>query len=600
MAKVKVSDYIANFLADAGLRDVFMITGGGAMHMNDSFGQHPDLRKTFFHHEQACAIAADGYYRINNQLPVVCVTSGPGGTNAITGVYGAYVDSIGMLVISGQVKFETHVRSTEVPLRQLGDQELDIIPVVKPITKYAEMVLDPLSIRYHLERALYEARTGRPGPVWLDVPLNVQGATIETDDLAAFEPPAPAPYESDLEASIAQIFDRLRSAKRPVVLVGTGVWLSGQHQNMLRLLDKLKIPVTTAWNSHDLVPDENPWYCGRPGTIGTRPGNFVVQNADFLLVLGSRLNIRMISYNWSAFARAAYKVIVDIDANELRKPTVKADLPVHADLRDLIPAMLEHDYRPQPEHESWLEWCRERGRRYPAVLPEYWNSPAVNNYCFVDALFEQLQEGDVVVCANGAACVVTFQAAVLKKGQRLFHNSGCATMGWDLPASIGACRAGDFKRIICIAGDGSIQMNLQELQTVVGNKIPLKLFVLNNNGYLSVKQTQQNFFKGRYVGCDDSSGVTFPNFEKLLRAYDISYRAAHNHNEMREAIRATLEGDGVQACELFLDLQQGFAPKLASKQMPDGRIVSPPPEDMAPFLSREELAENMLIPIVEY
>lgn len=600
MPQMKLSDYVADFLAAAGVTDAFMITGGGAMHLNDSLGKHPGIQCTFFHHEQSCAIAADSYYRLSNRLPVVNVTSGPGGTNAITGVYGAWVDSIGMIVISGQVKWETLVRSTDLPLRQLGDQELDIVPVVKPITKYAEMVTDPQSIRYHLERALYLAINGRPGPVWLDIPLNVQGAQIDPDTLEGYAPPeADLVYETDLDSACAEILRRIEKAERPVILAGTGVWLSGRHDQFLRLLDKLQIPVTTAWNSNDLVSDDNPWYCGRPGTIGDRPGNFTVQNADFLLVLGSRLNIRMVSYNWKAFARAAFKVIVDIDAVELKKPTIVPDLPVHADLRDVLPKLLEMNYRPSPEHKAWVEWCQVRRQRYPVVLPEYWERSRVNNYCFVKSLFEELEENDIVVTANGAAAVVTFQAAIIKKGQRMYHNSGCATMGYDLPASIGACVASGGKRIVCIAGDGSLQMNLQELQTIVGNKFPIKLFVLNNDGYLSMKQTQQNFFNGRLYGCDPSSGVTFPDFEKLAFAYGIPYRNSRSHADLREKIRSTLDSQGPQMCELFLDLTQVFAPKLASRQLPDGRMVSPAPEDMFPFLSREELAQNMLIPLLE-
>ena len=600
MAQVKVSDYMADFLAAAGVTDVFLITGGGAMHMNDSFGKHPQLRCTFFHHEQACSIAADSYFRLSNRLPVVNVTSGPGGTNAITGVYGAWVDSMAMLVISGQVKWETVVRSTDLPLRQLGDQELDIVPLVKPITKYAEMVTDPQSIRYHLERALHTATSGRPGPVWLDVPLNVQGALVDLESLPRYKPENTSPvFETDLDSACAEILRRIEAAERPVILAGTGVWLSGRHDEFLRLLDKLRIPVTTAWNSNDLVADDNPWYCGRPGTVGDRPGNFTVQNADFLLVLGCRLNIRMVSYNWKAFARAAFKAVVDIDATELKKPTVKPDLPVHADVRDVMRKLLQLDYKPSSRHPKWLEWCKERRRRYPVVLPEYWKSSAVNNYCFVQTLFEELEENDVVVTGNGSACVITFQAAIVKKGQRIYHNSGCATMGWDLPGAIGAALVRRGKRVICIAGDGSIQMNLQELQTVVGNKLPIKLFLLNNNGYLSMKQTQQNFFSGRILGSDPQSGVTFPDFSKLAPAYGFPYRSCRTHAELRERIRATLDGDGPQFCEMFLDLGQVFAPKLASRQLPDGRIISPAPEDMAPFLPREELAENMLVPLLD-
>lgn len=597
--KVKVSDYIVQRLADSGIADVFMLTGGGAMHLNDSFGKHPAIRKTFFHHEQSCALAADSYYRLTNRLPVVNVTTGPGGTNAITGVYGAWVDSIGMIVVSGQVKWETVVRSTGLPLRQLGDQEVDIVRLVEPITKYAVMITDPQTVRYHLERALHLAVTGRPGPVWLDIPMNVQGAYVDPDTLAGYAPQEDEiVYETNLGEACNEILRRLERAERPVILAGSGVWLSGRHQQFLQLIEKLKVPATTAWNSNDLITNDNPWFAGRPGTIGDRPGNFAVQNADFLLVLGCRLNIRMVSYNWGAFARGAFKVIVDIDANELKKPTVRPDLPVHADLRDVLPKLLALNYTPSSRHHQWLDWCQERRHRYPVVQPEYWQSSAVNNYCFVQTLFEELDENDTVVTADGAAAVVTFQAAIIKEGQRLYHNSGSAPMGYDLPAAIGACIAGGHKKTICIAGDGSIQLNLQELQTIVGYGLPIKLFVLNNDGYLSIKQTQQNYFNGRFVGCDPKSGVTFPDFGKLAAAYGISYRACRTHAEMRQAIRATLDGDGPQICELFLDLDQGFAPKLASRKLADGRIVSPALEDMFPFLPREELEQNMFIPLL--
>lgn len=598
--KVKVSDYVVQRLVDSGIKDVFMLTGGGAMHLNDSFGKHLGMRKTFFHHEQSCAIAAESYYRLTNRLPVINVTTGPGGTNAITGVYGAWVDSVGMIVVSGQVKWETVIRSTSLPLRQLGDQEVDIVRLVESITKYAVMITDPQTVPYHLERALHLAVAGRPGPVWLDIPMNVQGAYIDPDTLTGYDPGEDKiVYETSLDEVCDEILRRLERAERPVILAGSGVWLSGRHQQFIQLIEKLKVPVTTAWNSNDLVSNDNLHYAGRPGTVGDRPGNFTVQNADFLLVLGCRLNIRMISYNWNAFARGAFKVMVDIDANELKKPTVRPDLAVHADLRDVLPKLLAMNYTPSRHHSKWLEWCQERRQRYPVVQPEYWQSSAVNNYCFVQALFGELGENDIVITANGAAAVITFQAAIIKKGQRLYHNSGSAPMGYDLPAAIGACIASGGKRIICIAGDGSIQLNLQELQTIVGYGFPIKLFILNNDGYLSIKQTQQNYFNGRFVGCDPGSGVTFPDFGKLAAAYDIPYHDCRTHDEMRQAIRTTLAGDGPQICELFLDLDQGFAPKLASRQLADGRIVSPALEDMFPFLPRDELKQNMFIPLLD-
>jgi acetolactate synthase-1/2/3 large subunit len=599
---MKLSEYIAHKLADYGIRHVFMITGGGAMHMNHALGTHPQLECIFNHHEQASAMAAEAYYRLSNRLAVVNVTSGPGGTNAITGVYGAWTDSIGMLVLSGQVKYETTVRSTGLPLRQYGDQELDIEQLVRPITKYCVMVSDPSTIRYHLEKALYLATHGRPGPVWLDIPLNVQAAMIDPDTLAGFDPAElDAPWQAtDLAQSAAAILARLAQAERPVVFAGAGVRLSGAHAAFLDLVRKLGIPVVTGWNAHDAIWDAHPNYVGRPGTVGDRPGNFAVQNADLLLVLGSRLNIRQISYNWTSFARAAYKIWVDIDPLELQKPTVRPDMPVVADLGQLMPLLNAAPYDgPSAAHVQWLAWCKQRQASFPVLQPEYWDNAQVNPYCFIDALFAQLPEDQICVAANGSACVVGFQAANLKPGQRLFTNSGCASMGYDLPAAIGAVKASGGQPVVCLAGDGSIMMNLQELQTIAGNRLPVKIFILNNKGYVSIFQTQRNFFKGDEVGAGPQSGVSLPAFERLSLAFGLPYRVAANHAELADAVAATMAVDGPAVCEILLDEQQAFAPKLSSRQLPDGRMVSPALEDLSPFLPREVLRENMIIPMEE-
>lgn len=596
---IRVADYIAQTLVKHGIRDVFLVTGGGAMHLNDAIGRCRELSYICCHHEQACAMAAESYYRSTNRLAAVNVTSGPGGTNAITGVYGAYVDSLGMIVISGQVKFETTVRSTTLPLRQLGDQELDIIPLVKPVTKYAEMVIDPQTIRYHLERALYLATAGRPGPVWLDIPLNVQGALIDPEKLKGYDPREDEPTQkpkTDVNVAAAKILDRLKTAKRPVIFAGSGIRLGKAHEDFIRLVDSWGIPVVTAWNAHDLIWNDHPCYAGRPGTIGDRAGNFVTQNSDFLLVLGSRLNIRQISYNWKGFAREAYKVIVDIDEAELKKPTLSPDLPVHADVKDVIGALLKQGpYQASSEQRSWLKWAVERKEKYSAVLPEYWeNQDNVNPYCFGAALFKELEENDLVVTGDGSACVTTFQAADIKKGQRLYTNSGCASMGYDLPAAMGAWAA-NKRRVICIAGDGSIQMNLQELQTIVSHRMPIKIFVLNNNGYHSIRQTQQNYFADSPMGYQPDNGVSFPSFEKLAHAYGIPYRSCRSNGELANRISSVLASEGPEICEIFLDLNQQFAPKLSSRKLADGRMVSSPLEDMYPFLPREEFRQNMII-----
>lgn len=577
-----------------------MVTGGGAMHLNDAFGRCARLEVVCCHHEQACAISAEAYFRVSNRLAAVNVTTGPGATNAITGVYGAHVDSIGMIVVSGQVKWETLARSTGLPLRQLGDQEVDIIPMVQGITKYAVLISEPESIRYHLERALHLATSGRPGPVWLDVPTNIQGALIDPESLREYDPIEDrVTYEtSDLDAAALKVVDLLKNAERPVIYAGSGIRLAGQYDRFLQLVDCLRIPVVTAWNSNDLLPNDHPTYAGRPGTVGDRAGNFTAQNADLLLILGCRLNIRLLSYNWENFARHAHKVMVDVDATELKKPTLKVDLPIHADLREFLP-LLENvaaDWRPR--HDEWLGWCKERVNRYPVVLPEYWDlAEKVNPYCFMERLFAQLGEGEMVACADGTACVTAFQAAFIRKGQRVFHNSGCAPMGYDLPAAVGAATASpQLKRIVCIAGDGSIMMNLQELQTMASRNIAAKVFVLNNWGYHSIRQTQRNFFPDNIVGCGTDSGLGFPDFGKIAAAFGFSFTRCGSHAELDRAIDETLKSSGAAMCEVVLDLEQPFAPKSSSRRLEDGRMITAPLEDMAPFLSREELKENMLVP----
>ena len=595
---VKLSNYVAQKCVELGVSHVFMVTGGGAMHLNHSFGTHKELECIFNHHEQACAIGAESYYRLNNQLPVVNVTSGPGGTNAITGVYGAFVDSIGMVVLSGQVKWETTVRSTGLPLRQYGDQELDIEELVRPVTKYCFMVTDPKTIRYHLEKAFYLAKAGRPGPCWLDIPLNVQGAQIDPETLIGFDPSEiEEPWrKTDLAVTTTDILEKIQGAKRPVVFAGSGVRLCGAHADFIKFVEKLGIPVVTGWNAHDAIWNSHPNYVGRPGSIGDRAGNFVAQNADLLLVLGSRLNIRQVSYNWQSFAREAYKIWIDIDEVELKKPSVHAQMPVHANLKDLLPMLAQANYPgPTKAHNEWMQWSRERQNRFPVVLPEYWNNERVNPYCFMDALFKQLKEDQITVTGNGSACVVSFQAAELKPGQRLWTNSGCATMGYDLPASIGAHKASGGKDIVCLAGDGSIMMNLQEMQTIAGNSLPIKIFILNNSGYVSIFQTHRNFFNGVEVGGGPKSGVTFPDFSKLSKAFDLPYTKCENHAELNEAIRQTLSQSGPAICEIIIDEHVAFAPKLSAKQHPDGRITSPPLEDLSPFLARDVLRENMII-----
>ncbi len=594
--KKKVSEFIADYLAGKGVTHVFTVTGGGAMHLNDALGHHERLTCIYNHHEQASAIAAEGYTRMSGRLAAVCVTSGPGGTNAITGVLGGWLDSIPMFVVSGQVKRETTIHATKVPLRQLGDQEYDIVSSVRPMTKYAAIVLDPADIAYHLEKAYHLAVNGRPGPVWLDVPLDVQAAIVDTDGLRHYDPESDdgdktVRYDTSLTNAIVE---KLKTAKRPVLLLGTGVRLADCRDDVLRFAETARIPIVTAWNAHDLIWDDHELYCGRPGTVGTRGGNFIVQNCDLLLVLGCRMNIRMISYNYKDFARGAYKIVVDIDENELKKPTVNIDMPIWADLRDVVGDLLKADLAAvcSESHEKWIAWCRAVNARFPAVLPEYrGEGTPLNPYVFVSDFFQGLDDDDQVVCGNGSACVIGFQAAVIKHNTRLFTNSGCAAMGYGFPAAIGACVARGGRRVICIDGDGSFQMNLQELQTVVYNRLNLKILYLNNNGYHSIRQTQQNLFKGRpLVGVCDGNGLSFPQAERLAYAYGIPFIRVACESDVQKLLQK-MKDDGPLFAEIVVDERQFFAPKAASKRLPDGTMVSAPLEDMAPFLPREELKE---------
>lgn len=592
---VKVSDYIADFMVAHGVENVFTVTGGGAMHLNDSFGHKEGLTCIYNHHEQASSIAAEGYARLTGKVALVCVTTGPGGTNAITGVVGGWQDSIPMFVVSGQVKRETTTWSTNVPLRQLGDQEFQIIDSVKNMTKYAVMITEPESIAYHLEKAWFLCNDGRKGPVWLDVPVDVQAAKIETDELRHFEGITETPnYDETITDDICL---KIKEAKRPVLLVGTGVRLAGAEEKFLEAIKILGIPVVTAWNAHDLMDDNNELYCGRPGSVGTRGGNFVIQNSDLLLVLGCRMNIRMISYNYKEFAKKAYKIVVDIDKNELHKPTVKVDMPVHADLKDVLVSIVDKGNAGKADfgmHKEWLEWCRNIDKKYPAVLPEYYGSEKLNPYVFMKEFSKMLSKDDVVVCGNGSACVITFQSFVIKHGMRLFTNSGCAAMGYGFPASVGAAVAKKEKRTICIDGDGSFMMNLQELQTVRYNNLNLKIFIINNNGYHSIRQTQTNLFNPPLVGVCDGNGISFPSFEKIAYAFDIPYVKVLDEQDIEKIRTEVLEKQGPVLCEVFVDEKQNFAPKLSSKVLPDGRIVSPEIDDMFPFLSREEYEANKL------
>lgn len=601
--KTKISDYIVGFIERIGVKHIFLISGGGNIHLIDSIGKTKKIRYVCNHHEQACSMAAEAYSRITGNIGVCVLTTGPGGTNAITGVYGAWTDSIPMLVISGQIRRET-IGAGKNGLRQLGDQELNIVDIVKPITKYAVTVMDPYDIRYHLEKALYLAKTGRPGPVWLDIPIDIQGAYIDIKKLKKFDPKEiKNTYLTDkkkIRRLASQTIQKIKQAKRPVMLVGNGVRLSGASSELLKLISLIKIPVLTSFTGYDLVATNNRYYFGRPGTVGQRAANFVLQNSDLLLVLGSRLNIRAIGYNFESFAKNAYKIIVDIDKAELEKRTIKPNLSINVNVKDFIVGLLTFGANNESNHirDEWIKRCGDWHKKYPQVLPEYWKEQNyVNVYSFLDVLSNHLKPSDVLALSDGTACVCEYQTLRFSQGTRIVVNSGCAAMGYGLPAAIGACLANNKKRTICIEGDGSLQLNIQELQTLLYYKLPIKLFVYNNEGYLSIRLTQKNLFGGNFVASNKESGVSCPDLLKIGKAYGIKTEKIDSHKGMDEKIKNVLSYPGSIICEVMLSPSMEFLPKSSSKKLSDGSIISAALEDMYPFLTREELEKNMIGPL---
>jgi acetolactate synthase-1/2/3 large subunit len=581
---MKLSERIADWLADHGIEQVFTVTGGGAMYLNQALASHPRLKCTFMHHEQACAMAAEGYARVAGKPAVVMVTTGPGGINALNGVFGAFTDSIPMLVIGGQVKRATCLDYTPVPgLRQLGDQEGPVIAMARPVTKLAESVGSPEALAELLPRALTTAIGGRPGPVWLDIPLDVQSA--ECPPLPAFTAPAPqAP--ADLDDACRQIAAELRKAHRPLIIAGTGVRLAGAGSALLAFAEAHGIPVATAW-THDLIASDHPLFAGRPGTIGTRAGNFCAQNADCVIVIGSRLNIRQVSYNWDSFAKDAFIAQIDVDPAELAKPFVQPHLRLACDAGLFIDALAATCADGLPDVRPWSAWCRDIRARYP-IGGAPTDSPQLHPYALVERIFDQLRDDDIVVCGNASACILPFQVGRLKAGQRMFSNSGSASMGYDLPAAIGAARAAGSRRVVCFAGDGSLQMNIQELQTLKTLGLDVLIVLIDNGGYLSIRQTHENFF-GRIVGATPASGVEFPDFARVAAAYGLDAVSIATPADL-PALDAALARRGPTLIAARVDPAPGFEPRIKSRALPEGGFATPELDDMFPFLPPAELA----------
>ncbi|MBO5566074.1 MAG: thiamine pyrophosphate-binding protein [Succinivibrio sp.] len=613
--KVRVSDYIAEYFASHGIKTVFSVVGGGAMFLNDSIGHHKKIKTIYNHHEQASAIAAEAYYRINNEMAGVCVTSGPGAINALNGVIGAYQDSIPMIVVSGQTKTSLMTVNSGLNLRTLGNQEFDIMSTLSKATKYSQTVMHPEDISYCLEKAFNLAISGRPGPCWLEIPLDIQSSFVDTDSFKHYKHATKDENADSFEVlnkKIEQVVALLKSAKRPVIYAGNGIRIAGASQELVKLAHKTGIPVVTCWDSIDLISTDDDCYVGRAGTMGDRPGNFAVQNSDIVLAIGTRLNIYQVGYQLESWAREAKIIVVDIDPLELKKKTIRVDLPVCADARQFISTLLkkviEENTSKKSEtclcsYQEWQQKCQFWKKKYPVVTSNHYHKDQsiVNVYALVDKLSRSLPKKSVTVVANGSASVVGSAAYYIGKEQRFIMNCGLSSMGYDLPAAVGAAVAlrqqnKETTSLICIAGDGSIMMNLQELQTIVSNKLSVKIVLINNNGYQQIRLTQTNIFNKNFVGLGPDSGdLGFPNFEKLAFAFEIPYKRCTSMPELTSSIEWLNAQNHYCLLEVMCSTDQAFEPKSSSKKLADGSMYSPPLEDLAPFLSREELKENMLI-----
>jgi acetolactate synthase I/II/III large subunit len=618
---MRLADYVMTFVAQQGVKHVFLLTGGGAMHLNDALARSKDLAYVCNHHEQACAIAAESYAKATNNLGVAMVTTGPGGTNAITGVVGAWLDSTPMLVISGQVKRADRMYrpdGTPLGVRQRGSQEVDIVSLIKPVTKYAVTIDDPQSIRYHLEKAAHLARTGRPGPVWIDIPIDVQAAPIEPEALRAFDTrdsvvagqsPVTTDENSaaDLTAKVRDLIERLNRSERPFIFAGNGVRVSGAAAAFEKLVRRLNVPVGLTWLAMDLLDDDDPLLVGRPGTVAPRGANFALQNADFVLVIGTRLDPPLMGWDPKQFARGAYKTVIDIDPAELRKLEGAIDNPICADARAFMDRVLQHDslLDKNKDRSPWLQRCQDWKTGYPIVLPEHRAPGLVSVYHLAEVIGEEIGPNDRVVSGDSGSAIEVFLLAYrARKGRRVFHTAGLGAMGYGIAASIGVCLGSGKRKTICVDGDGGLQLNIQELATIAHLQLPIKLFVLNNQGYASIRASQTNYFGGPNIGCSPETGVSVPDYRKVARAYGLKTALIEGQGEaeaegpgsdLRTAVRRVLRSRGPVVCDVRIIPDEIRAPRVISIQRPDGSFLSKPLEDLWPLLDRDEFASNMIV-----
>ena len=595
----KLADYVIEFVAGTGVKHIFLLAGGGSMHLVDSVGRCRGLEYVCCLHEQACSFAVEHYAEYTRGLGVALVTTGPGGTNAVTGVAAAWLESASCLFLSGQAKRADMIAGSGV--RSMGQQEVDIVSVVKPITKYAVTVLDPDAIRYELEKAVYLATSGRRGPVWIEIPLDVQASTIDETALRSFVPPSPAEDATILQRQVAEAIERINQARRPVLFLGNGARSAQAGGALRRFVELLRMPVLVTWKMADFLPEKEPYYAGRPGAIGQRGANFTQQNADCILILGARLDRPQTAFSHPNFARSAAKIMVDVDAAELAKMQTGIHVPVCADAAAFVDEFLRQAGGLQPvDRSGWVKRAKEWSQRYPVVLPEYWKEAgAVSTYVFMDVLSDELGETDLIVPGSSGPCSDIFmQAFRVKAGQRIVNAPGLGAMGTGLPGAIGACLASGRRRTININGDGGFQLNVQELETVRRLNLPIKFFVLANGGYGSIMAMQRNYFQSRFVGSGPSSRLSLPDIEKVAAAYGLPTAHIQSHGDLREGVRQVLACDGPIVCGVNVPADEPTAPRVTSTVRPDGTIVSKPMEDMWPWLSREEFLSNMIVPPV--
>lgn len=587
---MRVADYVVEFLVERGIQDVFLVSGGGIMYLTDAVGLNPKLHYYCNYHEQAAVVAAEGYARVRNGVGACLVTTGPGAANAISALPGAFVDSIPLLVIAGNVKRELIADFEK--LRQLGPQEANTVAMARPVTKYATSVRDPQTIRYEMEYAYAQATSGRPGPVFVEIPVDVQGASIDPQELNGYT--ASEKSADKLAEKVAHVLTLVRRARRPILICGNGVHRAGAQEQLRSLLDRLRIPIALPLTAKDIIEEDHPLNIGIFGTAGQRRANFAIQNSDCVMAIGAGLNVQKIGFNAQGFAPKAYKIIVDIDEAQLKHQILQADLALQADAGDFITEMLTQlEAAPSSAPSRWLNACASWKARYPLMERQYSDDPEhVNSYAFYDRLADALSPDDVIVTGDALDVCSLFQAFRVKRGQRTLI-SGWGAMGWCLPLAVGACVGHGSQRVICVTGDGSFQFNSQELLTISHYRLPVKIFVFNNRGYSNIRGTQESFFEGRYVGADHGSGVGNPDYYKLALAYGMGYSCIGTNPELECGIRSFLVQPGPALCELNISPEQRISPKASAFRRPDGTFESRPLEDMAPFLPREEVWENM-------